>query len=207
MATTRIQIGPTDHGRPMTLDAFLEADEEPGHQYELARGVLEVTRVPNDPHWQVVSNLQDFFYQYRRENPGLILRIGGGGECQVLIPELVSGRNPDLAVVFRGTPKDSRGRQPPSLVAEVVSRRGEVRDYQTKREEYLVFGLLEYWIIDPQRRQVIVLDRQDEGPVPTWSERIFEGNEAILSRLFPGFAARVADLWADLELDDEEPEA
>ena len=58
MPTTRLRIGPADHGRRMTLDEFREADEEPGSRYELARGVLEVTEVPNDPHWQVVRNLQ-----------------------------------------------------------------------------------------------------------------------------------------------------
>ena len=30
MSTTRIQIGPADHGRAMTLEEFLEAEEEPG---------------------------------------------------------------------------------------------------------------------------------------------------------------------------------
>ena len=57
MATTRIQIGPADHGRRLTLDEFREAEEEPGYRYELARGVLEVTEVPNDPHGQIVDNL------------------------------------------------------------------------------------------------------------------------------------------------------
>ena len=59
MATTRIQIGPADHGRRMTLDEFREAEEEPGYRYELARGVLEVTEVPNDPHGQIVDNLHE----------------------------------------------------------------------------------------------------------------------------------------------------
>ena len=59
MATTRIQIGPADHGRRMTLDEFREAEEEPGYRYELARGVLEVTEVPNDPHGQIVDNLRE----------------------------------------------------------------------------------------------------------------------------------------------------
>lgn len=37
MSTTRIKIGPADHGRRMTLDEFREADEEPGYRYGLAR--------------------------------------------------------------------------------------------------------------------------------------------------------------------------
>ena len=159
------RIGPADHGRRMTLEEFREAEEEQGYRYELARGVLEVTEVPNDPHWQVLDNLHEAFSRYRRQHRGVILRIGHGSECRLWIPETVSGRNPDLAIVFRGTPEDARGRRPPSLAVEVVSpgREAHERDYVTKREEYLAFGLREYWIVDPHRRQVTVLVREDGG--------------------------------------------
>ena len=58
MATVNaIRIGPADHGRKMTLEEFSEAEEEDGYRYELARGVLEVTEVPNDPHGEIVWKL------------------------------------------------------------------------------------------------------------------------------------------------------
>ena len=41
----------------MTLEEFREADVEEGYRYELARGVLEVTEVPNDPHGEIVWKL------------------------------------------------------------------------------------------------------------------------------------------------------
>lgn len=202
MATLQTRIGPADNGRRMTLDEFGEAEEEEGYRYELARGVLEVTHVPNDPHWQIVSNLQSLIYDYRREHPGVIQRVGGGGECRVWIPEMISGRNPDVAVVLKGTPKDERGRQPPSLVAEVVSRGGEVRDYETKREEYLVRGLREYWVVDPEDGRVTVLVRR-EGPAgPSWADRVFRGDDAIEGEVMPGFRGTVAALWADAGRDD-----
>jgi len=100
MATVRTRIGPADHGRKMTLEEFLEAEEEEGYRYELARGVLEVTEVPDDPHGQVVSNLQGAFHGYKSAHPGVIRRIGGGGEFRLWVPEMASGRNPDAAVVF-----------------------------------------------------------------------------------------------------------
>ncbi len=148
MATVRLTVGPADHGRKMTLDELRDAEEEPGYCYELARGVLEVTEVPNDPHWQIVSNIQALFYDYKNRHPGLIQRVGGGGECRVWVPEMASGRNPDVAVVFKGTPKDDRARQPPSLVGEVVSPGGEAA-LPDQRDEYLTFGVVEYWIVDP----------------------------------------------------------
>ena len=38
MATIATRIGPADHGRAMSLEEFLEAEEEPGYRCELARG-------------------------------------------------------------------------------------------------------------------------------------------------------------------------
>ena len=94
-----------------------------------------------------------------RDHPGVILRYGGGNEFRFWLPRMISGRNPDLGVVLRGAPKDWRGRRVPALAAEVVSRGSVERDYETKREEYLAYGLLEYWIVDPLKRQVTVLTR------------------------------------------------
>ena len=195
MATVGLRLGPADHGRKMTLEEFDEADAEEGYRYELARGVLEVVEVPNDPHGLVVSNAQGLFHEHRRRHPGLIWRIGGGGEFRLRIPTLVSGRNPDVALVLVGTPKDARGRRPPSLVAEVVSKRGEARDYVEKREEYWLLGVREYWIIDPALRRVLMLSRRDEY----WEEQTFVGDEVIAGDLLPDFLGTVAELWADLD--------
>ena len=35
-----IRIGPADHGRSMTLDEFLEAEEQQGYRYELREECL-----------------------------------------------------------------------------------------------------------------------------------------------------------------------
>jgi Uma2 family endonuclease len=202
MPSTQTRIGPADHGRRMTLEEFREVDEEPGYLYELARGVVEVTEVPNDPHGQIEDNLREALAAYRRAHPGMIRRCGGASAFRLWIPEMISGRNPDQAFVLEGTPKDARGRRPPSWAAEIVSAGNDARerDYVTKREEYLTFGLREYWIIDPELRQVTVLVRMDG---PDWSERTFKGLETIESRLLPGFQGKVSELWIDAELEDE----
>jgi len=52
-----LRIGPADDGRMMSLEEFRETEELDEYRYELARGVLEVTDVPNDSHCVVVCNL------------------------------------------------------------------------------------------------------------------------------------------------------
>jgi Uma2 family endonuclease len=195
MATTALRIGPADHGRKMTLEEFREAEEEPGYRYELARGVLEVTEVPNDPHGEIVCHIYDAFSRYRQAHPGVIHRYGGAGEFRLWLPGMVSGRNPDVAVVLSGAARDERGRRIPAMAVEVVSEGGETRDYEDKRKDYLAFGLLEYWIVDPKERKVTVLVR--DGDV--WAERVFRDDQAIGSVVLPGFETRVSELWAEAE--------
>ncbi len=200
MATvvTPLRIGLADHGRAMTLEEFLEAEETEGYRYELARGVLEVSEVPDDPHGDVVCNLYRAVARYDAQHPGVIRRFGGGNEFRFWLPGMISGRNPDLGVVLHGAPKDWRGRRIPSLASEVVSRRSVRRDYVTKREEYLAYGLDEYWIVNPLKRQVAVLSRRGD----TWHEALFRDDQVIVSLVLPGFATTVAGLWIDVGEDN-----
>jgi len=195
-----LRIGPADHGRMMTLEEFREAEERDGYCYELARGVLEVTEVPNDPHGVVVCNLYRAVSRYDQQHPGVILRYGGGNEFRFWLPHMISSRHPDLGVVLRGAPKDWRGRRIPALAAEVVSRGSIQRDYETKREEYLGYGLLEYWIVDPLKHQVTVLTRRGDA----WNKSVFRAEQLIVSLVLPGLATTVAELWVDAEEDDDD---
>jgi Uma2 family endonuclease len=195
MATITTRIGPLDHGRAMTIEEFLEAEEELGYRYELARGVLEVSEVPDDPHGQIISNLFDVVSAYRRLRPEVILRYGGSNEFRIWMPGMVSGRNPDLGIVLKGAARDYRGRRIPALVAEVVSEGSIERDYHAKREEYLAYGLLEYWVIDLIQRKINVLVRHGD----IWVEQPIVEGQPIPSLVLPGLTATVADLWLDLE--------
>jgi Uma2 family endonuclease len=202
MATTiapPLRIGPADHGRTMTLEEFREAEELDGYRYELARGVLEVSEVPNDPHGIVVCNLYRAVSRFGDEHPGMILRYGGGNEFRFWLPHMISGRNPDLGVVLRGAPKDWRGRRLPALAAEVVSHGSVKRDYEVKREEYLAYGLLEYWIVDPLKRIVTVLTRRGDA----WNEAVYCEQQVIISLVLPGLKTTVAELWVDVDEDIE----
>jgi Uma2 family endonuclease len=208
MATTRIHIGPADRGRPMTLEEFREAEEEPGYLYELARGALEVTEIPGDWHRQVVHNAHHALTLYSIQHPGLILCIGHGSDIRFQIPELRSDRHPDLGVVFRATRPDSRNRRQATLAVEVVSpgKPARKRDYEEKREEYPAVGIREYWIIDPDSLQVMVLVRREGQGGPSWEERTFRDDQIIGSEILPGFVGRASELWTDMELAGDEGE-
>jgi Uma2 family endonuclease len=202
MATVRLRLGPSDHGRRLTLEEFWEAEDQPGCFIEVVRGVVEVSEIPGPFHFQVVDNIHESLSAHRRGHPGLILRIGRGSDVRFIIPELETDRHPDLAVVFRGTVQvDFQGHPLPLLGVEVVSpgSRSRKRDYEEKRVDYLAVGLLEYWIVDPEERIVTVLVRVEVDGNAAWDERTFREAEVIASVLLPGFLGTVADFWANPE--------
>jgi Uma2 family endonuclease len=201
MATATLRLGPADHGRSLTLDEYLDAEVEEGFHYELARGVLEVTNVPRDSHGVIVWKLYCAVVAYNLAHPEIIYRSGGGSEFHFVVPTMISGRNPDVAVTLKATPKDARGHRPASFAAEVVSEGTEARerDYVTKREEYLAYGLDEYWIVDPIERRVTILVRNGDA----WTESFVKGDDVAESVVLPGFVVPLAGLWADEEEDGE----
>jgi Uma2 family endonuclease len=83
---------------------------------------------------------------------------------------------------------------PPALVVEVVSP-GEVnraRDYRYKHTEYAARGIAEYWIVDPEERQVTVC-QWVEGQ---YEDTVFSGAEAIGSTVVPSLQLTVEQLFA-----------
>ena len=87
---------------------------------------------------------------------------------------------------------------------EVVSKGSEAheRDYVTKRDEYLAFGIREYWIVDPEARCVTILVRDED----VWIEHRFQEEQQATSSILPGLAIRVSELWVEDDGEDEGPD-
>ncbi len=71
--------------------------------------------------------------------------------------------------------------------------------YVTKRAEYLAYGLLEYWIVDPREKMVTVLIRDGDA----WREQVYRDDQQAPSLVLPGFAILVSDLWSEIEEDED----
>jgi Uma2 family endonuclease len=186
--TTRTTIiGPADHGRRMSLEEFNHLEGQEGYLYELSRGVITVMDVPKLRHLAQVNVIHRQLRVYDAANPGRIHTIAGGFDCKILIAGLESERHPDITIYKRPPPKgvdDIWVHWVPTIVIEVVSRSSRYRDYEEKPEEYLRFGVREYWIFDADKRELRVL-RRSRGQ---WAERIIHPPAHYRTRLLPGFA-------------------
>ena len=202
-ATSRARptVGPEHHGLAMDFDEFTRADFQEGWLYELARGIVIVTRVPEIRHGMAVARINVLFVTYEMAHPSLINYRAGRGYCCIRLPVIKSSRRPDHAVYLYPGPKgpDPWSRWTPQIVIEVIGRGSEDRDYVEKREEYLRAGVSEYWILDPVRRRMLILLRLGD----TWEEHPLGEGGIHRTELLPGLEVRVGELLGPPEPEDE----
>ena len=185
MIKTVTKIGPQDHGRRMTLSEFEPAEIQEGHLYELGRGVIVVSDVPAIRHYRQIDAIRFELTKFRISYPGILNAVMASNECKILLADLESERHPDLAIYLTAPPEEQNpwAIWIPEVAIEVVSPGSEHRDYVEKREEYFDFGIKEYWIVDADKKEVLVL-RRSRGK---WAERTLRPGDIYETKLLPGF--------------------
>jgi Uma2 family endonuclease len=189
MAQTAVRIGPRDHGQRMSLEDFNHAEGQEGYLYELGRGKVVVMDVPKLRHGLQVQEIRNQCGAYQRANPKKIHYVAGGMDCKLLIWKLESERHPDVAIYISPPPEDEDDEEVwaawvPDVAMEVVSPgSSELRNYEEKPEEYLVFGVKEYWVLNIETEELLV-HRRVRG---RWTKRIVRPGEIYRTRLLPGF--------------------
>lgn len=177
-------------------DYFVLLDQSGSKGFELVQGKIEVLPVPTRIHQLLGGYLFAALYQFVGANglgeahfSGLRLRIRPG---QIREPDVLflstermhlaknnAFDGADLCVaIVSGTPDDRK------------------RDYVDKLADYASRGVAEYWIVDPEKRCVVI--NRLEGDRYAEHATCREGNTAE-SVLLKGFAVEVADLFAVIE--------
>ncbi|MBX3056785.1 MAG: Uma2 family endonuclease [Anaerolineae bacterium] len=169
---------------------------ETTHFVEFNNGHLEFLTMPTFAHQRIVA----FLYQVL----AAFVASHKLGEV-VFAPMPVrlwarKYREPDIVFLSNERIATITGDYPTGadLVLEVASsgKEDRERDLQTKREEYALAGIAEYWIVDPQKRQVIVLTLAgDEYAV----HGEFNEGERATSVLLDGFGVEVTAVFAAAE--------
>jgi Uma2 family endonuclease len=159
---------------------------------EFSDGCIEVLPMPTKLHQRLVRSLFLLLQRFVSE--------GTAGEVffAPLPIRLWPGkfREPDLVFVrperleYRGQPEGA------DLVIEVVSEveANRRRDIETKPEEYARAKIPEYWIVDPERRQIRVLVLDGDG---YRQHGEFGIDDVATSVILPGFAVLVSNVLGD----------
>jgi Uma2 family endonuclease len=149
-------------GQRMTLEEYLNYDDGTDTRYELVNG--ELAKMPSESDLNNLIAIALLFAFGQFVSPKLLRRgteiVISGYRSTIRIPDLMV-LTEDTAAVLNGASRSliTVDMPPPALVVEVVSPgiEGKDRDYRFKRSEYAARGIAEYWLIDPQLAQVMVL--------------------------------------------------
>lgn len=173
-----------------TDESYLWLTDFTNHYIELVDGVLEVLPMPTDQHQTILMYLYELFAAFLRPLGGKVLvaplrlRIREGNY-----------REPDLLVLCDAADARRQNRfwLGADLVLEVVSPDKPERDRVTKRAEYALANVSEYWIVDPESQTITVLELADEAYV---ERGVFERGTNAVSTVLDGFSVDVASVFA-----------
>lgn len=175
----------------MTVDEFLAA-RLPEGKAELVRGEVRVTPPPGAPHGTAASNLVFLLSLHVRQH-GLGRVFGNSfGYELVQLPRTV--RVPDASFVrVARLPKGGIGpgifRFAPDLAVEVLSPSESASELEEKLHDYTVAEAALIWVVDPERRTVMVIPA--DAPIRWLSEQdVLDGGAVI-----PGFSCPVAAIF------------
>ncbi|MGV0027101.1 Uma2 family endonuclease [Phormidesmis priestleyi] len=173
----------------MTFEEYLAYDDGLGTRFELVKGELVPMSLGTGKHGKVTKFLDDCLNAE-------IERMNFGWTSQRFTVGIQSPRGnrwdtcriPDITVlpVEQWDAMEEREavirahESPPKLVIEVVSPSTAITDYRTKRTEYAVLDIPEYWIVDPIRSRVTVCTLQDGA----YDDQVFQGDDPIVSATF-----------------------
>src|SRR5262249_30874673 len=148
MTKVAVTVGPEDHGKRMSLADFDHAEAKEGYLYELYRGVIIPSDVPKIRHLRQVGYLRHVLEVYAGQPVGQINTVAGGSECKILLWDQQTERHPDISIYKLPPPDEDNPwtNWVPEIVIDVVSPGSEQRDYEEKRQDYLLFGVREFWI-------------------------------------------------------------
>jgi len=184
------QIAATRLG-PFTYQDLLNTPED-GKRYEVLEGDLIVSPSPSWRHQRIVTRVFEMLLKAERAGHGKVVTA----PMDVVMDEH-DVTEPDLLFIVTqrtGITTETHVAGAPDLVVEVLSESTRKRDVITKRRIYERYGVLFYWMVDPEEETVRVCQLRDgkySEPV------ILRAGQDLSCPLFPGVAVDVASFFGE----------
>jgi Uma2 family endonuclease len=161
----------------MTVEEYLSTSYEDGDLEYVDGEVLE-------RNWGEIdhSDVQGAALTYLHARFKGLLWVGFGVRVQVKPTRI---RVPDVTVVLGVKPSGRIITVPPFIVIEVLSAEDRADLMQTKIADYLEFGVIHVWVLDPETKTAVAYTREGVTPVSEGSLRTADPEiELPLSELF-----------------------
>ncbi len=182
----------------LTFEEFLVYNDRTDTRYELVDGELVEMPTQSQENCDIAKfllfELAKYFPIALLASKDIEIEVSGRrATCR--LPDLVVHTEESKAALI-GSPRNviTRDMPPPALVVEVVSPGTENRnrDYRYKRTEYAARGISEYWIVDPELKQITVC-KWVEGQ---YEDTVLQGTATIASDVVPNWELIVEQVFA-----------
>lgn len=183
--TLEISI-PRYNNLKVTREEYLDLPED-GFKYDMEEGVLHLSPSPGFEHADRTTQLIFRIGAYLSRNP--IAKVVS--ECDVLLPDGGDVLRPDITVILMenmGIVKNHI-HGTPDLVVEVLSPSTRHKDLTKKADRYLQNGVKEYWIVDPESKEIEVWHNEKS----TWNKK--KGSE-LQSLVLPELLILSKDIFS-----------
>lgn len=177
----------------LSYEEFLKMVENSELRYEYIDGEVYLLASPAYNHQVSVSELFVIFYNWFK-----------GKKCRPLTSPFdvtltknkdnINVVQPDIIVICDTDKIDASGKYKgvPALVVEVLSGSTKTKDMVKKLNLYMQTGVREYWIVDPDKEEVIVycFEKHDIADHDTYM-----GDMTVKSKFFNGLEVKLAEIF------------
>lgn len=168
--------------KKLTVSDFENIKAESGVIYELINGQVIMTQ-PTIQHQRLLTKLSSELHQHFKNKS-----CETYSEIEIKLNEDILV--PDISIICDNTKfTNQRYNGAPTLVIEILSASNQYNDTFIKLNKYEVFGVLEYWIVDPVR-EIITLYNYKHKETLTFSK-----SEIIKSIIFPELEINLNDVF------------
>lgn len=177
----------------ITYEDFVKLQEASENRYEYIDGEVYLLSAPNYDHQRIVMEISNILYNYFR-----------GQSCRPLTAPfdvtLTKDNNknvvqPDIVVICDTENISEKGKYlgVPTLVLEVLSPSTKRKDMLKKLNLYVESGVSEYWMVNPDSREVYIYTMEEYD---IKEHHAYKGAEEAVSLTFAGLSIPLTQLFA-----------
>lgn len=155
-----------------TLEDYYKIPEE--HRAELIDGVIYDMAAPTSIHQMWGGEIYRELANYIRQNQGSCIPLIAPLDVQLDCDNRTMVEPDVLVVCDRNKFKKGIIYGAPDFIAEILSSSTRRRDMSLKLAKYTEAGVREYWLVDPDKKKVIVydLERNELPSIYTFKDKV-----------------------------------
>lgn len=181
----------------MSYEEFIDMTEKSDQRYELIDGEVFLLASPDYKHQSSVGEIFVSLYNWFK-----------GKKCKPLTSPFdvtlerskdnICVVQPDIIVMCDKDKINQKGRYTgiPALAVEVISKSTRSKDMLKKLNLYLDTGIKEYWLVDPEKKEIVLYTFEKEKGERIIKDMVQYTDSSVLKSItFPGLEISLKDIF------------